>query len=295
MTDQTTPGIGDNVQNIDFAAVESERLRWDYAYLETAVEDLFKEADAFDGVEDEESKAKAMNLIKRLRDEQKRILGVHELEKLPHYRRGQATDQFFFRLADKLARRSKVGPDGQADRLNRMLTAYDTRKLAEEMERRRREREEADRIAREADEIRRRAERAAEEARLQAERARVAIHKQTKTEAAQQAAQAESEAIVAAEIAAAKAEEARIATLVTPADVMRTRTENGTLGTMGTESFAEITDYKNLDLETLRPYFTQPAVLAALNGYARAMGYSADASVQIKGAVFGKRAKSRVR
>src|SRR3974390_2224633 len=125
MTDQTTPGIGDNVQNIDFAAVESERLRWDYAYLETAVEDLFKEADAFDNVEDEESKAKAMNLIKRLRDEQKRILGVHELEKLPHYRRGQATDQFFFRLADKLARRSKVGPDGQADRPNRMLTAYD--------------------------------------------------------------------------------------------------------------------------------------------------------------------------
>ena len=296
MTFEQTPGMGDNVQAIDYAAEESARLRHDYAYLETLVDELFAEADAFAGIDDADSKAAGMSLIKRLRDEQKKILGLHEMEKVPHYRRGQATDQFFFRLADRLAKRDpKRGQDGQADRIYRMLNDYDRRLLAEEQERRRLANEEMERVAREAERVRREAERLAEESRLKAERARIAVHKSKKEEAAREAAEAEARANVEARVAAEKAEEARIATKVTAADIMRTRTEDGTLGTMAEENFAEVTDRVTLDLESLRPYLPMAALQQALNAYARSVGYSSDKSVQIKGANFGKRPKSRVR
>jgi hypothetical protein len=283
------------VQNIDFAAEESERLQRDYGYLDPAIEELSSEAEAFPGISGDETEAKCMNLIKRMRDEKKRILGIHELEKVPHLRRGQATDQFFFLRADRLEKRSRTAADGHADRLNRMLTDYRFQKEAEKREALRLANAEAERIAREAEAVRLKAVQMVEEARLQAERARVAIHKQTKAEAAQQAALAESEAIVAAQVAAARAEEARIATLVSSADLMRTRTEDGTLGTTVQEKFADVTDRTTLDLEALRPYFSPQALQQALNGYAQSKGYSSDPSAQIKGANFGKRPKARVR
>ena len=292
MTDQFTPGIGDNIQT-DPAGEESDRLRHDYEFVENHVLILLDATKAFTAVEDDATKSQCMFLIKQLRDEKKKVLGFHELEKLPHYRRGQACDQYFFRLADALERRDKKSKEGEADRLGRLLTEYDRRVLAEIREKQRLEQLEAERLVREAEEAKRKAAKLAEEARLSAERAR--SQKESKEKAAQLAEAERAAANVEAEVAAAKAEEARIATLRSSADIMRTRSDDGTLGTMAKENFAEVTDRATLNLEALRPYIPMPALLQALNAYAKLHGYSADESVQIKGAKFGKRDVSRVR
>lgn len=289
------PGIGDNISAIDYAGEETARLNQDYASHVLNTDALLAEAAAFEVVESPDTKSKVMSLIKRIRDQAKALAGLHELEKMPHYRRGQADDQFFFGMIDKLAKRDRRARDGEADRLNGLLTAYDVRELEKERERRRLALEEEQRKLREAEKARLQAEQEAEQARLAAERARKPETQAAKEEIAQQAAEVASDARVETAVAQQAAEVAYVDTLATPADIMRTRTADGTLGTMGTEDFAEITNRAELDLEKLRPYFTMDALDKAVRAYAKANAYSSDASVQIKGARFGKRAKSRVR
>jgi flagellar biosynthesis GTPase FlhF len=299
--------IGDNTQSIDYAKEESERLQRDYAHIPRTVKELLAEEAAIT-ICNEDNKPAVISLIKRIRDEAKVISGIHDLEKIPHYRRGQAVDQFFFGCEDLLAKRDKKNNDGAADRLNKLLTDHDTRVLAAIQERRRREAEEAERVAREKrqaeEKARREAEaraREAEEARLKAERARTEETRAARAkeaaeaaEAARKAAEALSSTRVESTVAASKAEETHIETLATPADIMRQRHDDGTISGMGTEKFAEITDLAKLDLEKLRPYFTKDMCEKALRSYANSQGYSNDASVQIAGAKFGKRPKSRV-
>ena len=284
-----------NTQTIDHAAEETARLNQDYGYLDSSIEELLNEAAAFEVVSDADDKGKVMTLIKRIRDQVKSVLGIHELEKVPHLRRGQAVDQFFFSKADALARRDRKARPGAADHLNDILTAYDQRILAEENERRRLAAIEAQRKAREEAAKAAKLAQEAEEKRLTAERARAAHTQAAKAEAAQEADQAASAAAVEAELAQQNAEKAYIDTLVTPADIMRTRGTDGTLATMGQEKFAEITDRSTLDLKALAPYIPLAALETALRSYAATVGYSSDASVQIKGAIFGKRDRSRVR
>jgi hypothetical protein len=300
--------IGDNVQTKDFAKDEHDRLKSEYAYLENTVLYLLSKSAPITVVDSQDIKNEVTGLIKAMRDAYKRIKGVHEAEAAPHLERHRGACGFFFGLMDKLGRRDKKANEGEGDRLNRLLTEYDVRELAKEQERRRREAEEAARIAREKREAEEKAARdaaealrQAEEARLKAERARLPETKAAKQEAAQEAAhgareasEALSDTRVEAEVAAAKAEEAYIDTLAAPKDIMRQRSEDGVLSGMASEKFAEITDRNVLDLERLRPYLPVAALETALNKYAASVGHSNDESVQIKGARFGKRPKSRV-
>lgn len=300
--------MGDNVQTKDFAKDEHDRLKSEYAYLENTVVELLGKSKPITVVDSQEVKDTVTGLIKDMRDAFKRIRGVHEAEAAPHLERHRGSCGFFFGLMDKLGRRDKKANEGEGDRLNRLLTEYDVRLLAAEQERRRREAEAAAKLAREKAEAEAKAAREAakaaqeaEEARLKAERARLPETQAAKQEAAQEAAQgarqaseALSDTRVEAEIAAAKAEEAYISTLAAPKDIMRQRSEDGVLSGMATEKFAEITDRNLLDLDRLRPYIAMPALESALNKYAASVGHSSDDSVQIKGARFGKRPKSRV-
>lgn len=280
----------------DFAKMEVERLSADYGILGTTVQALLDEAAVIpDRIEDDQTKGAVVSLIKRMRDATRRIENFHDVEKQPHLRRGQGVDQYFFGLWDKLAKRAKPNRDGAADGLQKKLTEYDTRKLAEENERRRLAAEEAARVERIAREAREKAEREAQEKAEAAERARAPQKVEEKTAAAGAAAAVASTARVEEAVAAAAAEEAHINTLARPADIMRQRGEDGTLSTMGTEKFAEITDREALDLNKLRPYISTPDLEKALRSYAGSVGYSNDASAQIAGARFGKRAKSVVR
>jgi hypothetical protein len=288
------PGIGDNTQTIDFAKVEVERLKNEYGYVQESALRLIEQAKAITVIADNDDKSKVIGLIKLLRDEAKRSTGLHEIEKAPHFRRGQGVDQFFFGIVDRLWKRDKKGNDGEGDRLNKLLTAYDVRQLAIEEEKRKATALEAARIAQAAEAERLRKEQEAEAARLAAERAR----KPDTTAAKAAIAAAAEEAAMAARVeqtaTAAAAEEAYMATLAAPADIMRTRAADGSLSTMAKEKFVEITDRNTLDLNKLRPYLPADALVTAIRKYAESVSFSNDESVQIAGAKFGTRPKSKV-
>ena len=93
------------------------------------------------------------------------------------------------------------------------------------------------------------------------------------------------------ELAIGKAEQAHIDTLAKPADIMRTRGTDGTLSTMATEPFAEVTDRDQLDKAKLWPFFTDEAIEKALRAWAKTTGHK----VSMDGASIGKRPKSVVR
>lgn len=301
--------IGGNIGEVDYAREESDRLRQDYAETFRIVEELMAEYEAAPEVlKTPEDKALVVSLIKRMRDTGKALIGYHELEKMPHYRRGQAVDQTFFGRHDKLAKRDSKAKDGAADTLNQRLTDYDVAELARVQARRRQDaldaRKEADQALAEAEVAEREAAEARQrvlDAEAAAARARkpenVAAHQET-ARAAQVEVEKLSEVAHAAAGAVAvteqRAEKAYVDTLATPANLMRERHADGSQSTMGTEKFATILDRNTIDLEKLRGFIPLAALQTALNGYAASFGHSSDASVQITGAKFGKRPKSRV-
>lgn len=302
--------IGSNSGDVDYAKEESERLLRDYAPTFRSVDELLAEyGDIPEKLASQSDKERTVSLIKRMRDTQKSILAYHELEKMPHWRRGQACDQTFFGASDKLAKRDRKQSDGAADTLGQRLTEFDLAELARENARRRQAaldlRKEADQAQAEA-EVAAAELAAAEKRQAEAEAAAARARKPENVAAHQQAAQAASaeanraaEAIAGASasvaVADARAEKAYIDTLARPADIMRQRHIDGSQSTMGTEKFATILDRDALDLEKLRPHFSLDALQKALNGLAASYGYSSDAALQIAGAKFGKRPKSQVR
>lgn len=283
--------IGSNTPDaVDYAKQVSDRLQAEYSELSKTADGLVSSADDITEVT-AETKPAVVDLIKNIRDAKTRIEGLHGLEKQPYLRQGQGVDQFFFGLWDRLVRRDKKNRPGAADRLGAMLTEYDVRVLAEENERRRKEAEAAARIeaARVAEQ--QRLEAIAEEARLKAERARTEATTKAKEAEALRAEEAASAARVAATVATAKAEETHVATLSRPADIMRTRTDTGTLSTMQQETYAEIETPAMLDIAKLWPFVPFEAKQKALNAWAR----STDWREPMTGAKVGRRPKSTVR
>lgn len=303
MTDITDPNpravIGGNVPPLarsiaaesgDFAAVTIAYLEEEHASRPKIAAALLDEARALpDKIDDDATKGKYTSLIKRIRDESKALDALHSKEKTPYLRGGQAVDQFFFGLIDKLMRRDKKGRPGAGDVLGARLTEYDTRKLAEEQARRQREWEEAERVRLTAERERILKEQAAEEARLTAERARV--HVEAKAGIAAAKGTEATAAKVEATVAAITATEARMATLAKPAEIMRQRGADGTLSTMATEKFAEVIDANLLDRDALWPYINLGEKEKALRLWANNTGHN----LQMPGASIGKRPKSTVR
>ena len=284
--------IGDNTQSIDYAQEEVSRLASDYLNLPKKVEALIAEAEAVpEKIDDEPTKGIVVSLIRRIREANKQIEGIREIEKLPHMSRERAVDQFFFGLEDRLLKRNKRDRDGVGDSLATRLTEYDTRILLAEQERRRKEAAEAARIEREKQEAAAKAAREAEERRLAAERARLPETRETKQEAAAVAASAASEAKIDASLATDAAEAAHVETLARPADIMRQRGADGTLSTMAREFYAEVEDANKLDKEALWPFISLDAKEKALRAWAKTTGHRQ----QMAGAAIGDRPKSVVR
>jgi hypothetical protein len=285
--------IGDNTQTIDYAREEIDRLASEYNHLSVKADELLSEAflQIEAGIDDQDAKSKVASLIKRLRDADKQVEAIRELEKMPHYRRGQGVDQFFNGLRDKLFKREKRGRDGGGDQLQTMLTEYDTQLLREEQERRRKEAEAAQREWQRKEAELREAARVAQEKAEAAERARKAETQAAKTAAADEASRIAADARIAAEASAEKAEAAHVATLSRPADIMRQRGQDGTLTTMAREYYAEIEDAHLLDAEVLWPFVPIDAKEKALRAWAKTTGHR----TQMPGAAIGSRPKSVVR
>lgn len=290
MPDNPKAVIGDNAAP-DWAKIETERLDLEYADLSRNVTELLDEArDVPATIQDDAAKGTVVNLIKRFRDITKKIAGLHELEKHPHLRRGQAADQWFFGLIDKCARRDKRARAGASDILNARLTDYDNRILAERQEAARLEALRLARIETEKREAAEKLEREAREAREAAERARAPAQIAAKTAEADRLESAASAAAVEATVTATKAEEGYIQTLAKASDIMRQRGDDGSLSTMAQETYAELDDRTKLDFVKLGPYFTVGAVEQSLRGFAKATDYR----TPMDGAKIGRRNKSKV-
>lgn len=285
------PGLGHN-KGPDHAKIVADALERDYAETVKAANDLLAQArDLPKEIVDDEQMGVVAKLIKNFRDTTARLKAFHAAEKEPHLRAGQAVDSFFFALIDKCARRDRKNKPGAADVLQARLDDYQQRKLAAEQARRRREAEEAARKEREAREEAERKEREAEEARLAAERARKPEHIEAKNEVAITKEDEASTAKVEADLAAGKAEDAYVGTLARPADLVRTRVDEGPLVTMQQVGYAEVEDSSKLDKELLWPFINEDAKEKALRAWAKTTGYNK----QMDGAAIGKKNKSAVR
>lgn len=275
----------------DYAQTVTAEMQRDYEEVTATVAGLLDEARALPGeVVDDESMGAFARLIKRMRDTTARIEAFRTKEKEPYLRGGNAVDGFFHALATKIARKARTDKPGAADILQARLDAYNQRKLVEEQERRRRVAEEEARVAREKLAQERLASEAAEAARLAAERARKPENVVAKAAVADAREAEASAAGVEAILAAGRAEDAHVATLAKPADLVRTRIDDA-LVTMGTEPYAEIVDAALLDKETLWPFISEDAKAKALRAWAKTTGHR----TQMAGASIGKRPKSVVR
>lgn len=273
------------------AQLVTDQMARDYAALVDTVDALLEKAKgAPEKIESDDEMAPVVGLIKELRDADKRLESHREAEKLPHLRRSNAIDGFFFAIRDLLGRRVKTAKMGAIDILQARVHDWQTRKLLAEQQRRAREAAEAaerERVAREAQD---RADREAEEARLAAERARKPETIEAKTAVAQEAAVVADAAQVETLIAGDAAAAASLATFAKPADLVRTRTDEG-MATMAREAYAEVTDFDKLDRAKLWPFIRREEIEKALRAWAKTGGHRET----MEGASIGHRQKTVVR
>lgn len=286
------PGIGHNDPGSDGAAERvTAQLNDSYGELLKNVDALLDEArEAPKSIESDEQMQPVIGLIKRLKDAAKRCESHHDAEKSPHLRAGEAVDGFFFKVWEKLARRKKADKPGAADVLQARVHDYQERKLEVERARRQREADEAARKEQAARAESDRLAREAEEKRLAAERARKPEKVEEKTAAAQQAEGKADLANVNAMIAGDASREAEVAAKAKPADIVRTRTDEG-MATMGREAYAEVIDYDKLDRDKLWMFVDRKEIDKALRAWARTTGHKE----MMDGASIGHRNKTNIR
>lgn len=242
-------------------------------------------------IDNDDDMGKAAKLIKRLRDLAKNLEATHAKEKAPYFRSSQSCDNFFFSMIDKVAKRAKPNKPGAADILQTRVDDYNQRKLAREQELRR---QEAAKAAKEAAEKKRLEDEAAAKAeadRLAAERARKPETTAAKEAVADLSEVRAAEARAETSVAIEKAQEARVATLAKPADIVRTRVEDGPTVTMATEPYAIVEDFSKLDLAILRPFIKQDALEQALRAWAKTTNFN----TEMPGALIGRRPKTVIR
>jgi hypothetical protein len=276
----------------DFAAVVTAFLEDEYQqYPEQLNALLDGAANLPETITSQEDKEAVATVVKQLRDLNAKFEAFQKKEKQPYLRGGQAVDQFFFGMMDKLARRNRASQPGAMDTLIARMTAYDNMLI--EQERQRREAEAAARRA-EAERARQAAEaerRAAEEAQRAAARARTEATRAAREQEAEQARQRAAAATATAEVTAGNAEQARIETLTPAAATVRSRGQDGTLATTKTVKYAVIEDRTLLDKDKLWPFIPQDALERALAGWAKTTDYN----VPMPGASIGRRQQSVVR
>lgn len=267
------PTIGHNI--VDYGREVTERLTADYGELINGVSALLDEARTMPARIDTDDEASLVaGHIKKMRDTVSRIEAFHESEKAPYLRGGQAVDQVFFGLWEKLVRRNtKSGKAGAADILQARINDFLQRKLDAE---RKRLAEEQQRAAEEASRKRQEEERL----RLEAEERERAAARARKPEniAAHEA---------AAELAETKADNLHLSARVDEqaaaaatqqlagksADLVRTRTDSGAILTMRKVNYARVVDASKIPLEALRPYLKPSAIEDAVKAWGRATEY----------------------
>jgi hypothetical protein len=257
--------MGDNV-DAPYAEGIVDRLAQDYAELITNSAEAIRDAEDLPLiVESTIDVATLSSMVIKLRDLAGRIASHHKAEKEPFLRGGTAVDNFFLKPKEKL--------NGKRKELESRVDVFQQRKLAEERAKR----------AAEAAAARQRqleAERASQAAEAAARRARSAETAEIRrAEAAR--------AKVEEEMATAKADETKLATLATGGSLVRERfqgDDRSGMATMRKKKTAMVTDIAELDLEKLRFYFKPEHLEQALRAWATATDYND----QMAGAIVSK-------
>lgn len=190
-------------------------------------------------VTDDETQGKMGDYIKAIGACVRAVDTARETEKRPFLDAGREVDGFFKQFTDSLAKTKAA--------VERRVTVYLNEKAA--AEKRRRAEEE------------RQARAAADRALAEAQAAEAANRKADADAALERAA--------IAETAATKAEAAVYAK---PAEMARTRGEMGSVSTLRTTWEAEITDFAQIPLETIRAFIPRDAIEKAVKGFVRAGG-----------------------
>jgi hypothetical protein len=286
--------VGSN-QAPDYAQRVTEQMASEYAALNDSISALLEEARSKPTeVTSDEVALDIGALIKRLGDADRRAEAFRVAEAEPYLRGKNAVDGFFNALRDKIGRRNKndrAAKPGAVDILQARVTAYLEKKRIEEQARRDAEAARLREEARQRQLAEAAAAAAAEEARKAAERARKPEIVEQKTAVAQEAAAAAAAARAESEVATGQAIEAHISTLAKPADMARTRGDEGVLLTLAKESYAIVLDRSKLDMAKLAPFFTDTEVEKALRAWAKNTGYAQP----MDGAEIGKKNKGVTR
>lgn len=292
ITDYNPRAVPGANQAPDYAQQVTERLTDEYSGLTDSLAVLKAEAEAFPrGVNSDEEALARGAVIKKLRDLDSRAEGVRVLEKEPFLRGGNAVDSWFGAIRDAIIKpkNQRTAKPGLIDVLQADINDYQERKIAAERARIEAERREAERVAREAAEAARKAAAEAAERAAAAERARKAENIQARQREAQAQQEAADIARAEAQRQAELAEEARLATLVKPAEIARVRGSDqsgaGVTLTVAQEPYAILTDRDMVDMNMLRPYFTDAEIEKALRGWAKSTGHR----VKMNGAEIGFR------
>lgn len=276
----------------DYAGEVMARLSKDYESLLTSTADILTRLRALPAtINDEYDLSQYSTVITEGRDLRKRLEVYHDAEKAPFLRGGQGCDQFFFGCIDKLGRRNPKNPAGGLDVADARVDDFLQRKLAAERAKRAAEAAEAARVLRVAEEKAAAERRAAQEAIEAAARARKTENVEAHREKAANHALAAQQAAAEATLASERAEDARIDTLATAADLTRTRLDSGALATMKQVPFVQIFDVTKLDKELLWPFIKEEHLLMALNAWAKTKSHK----TPMDGAVIEMRNKGGIR
>ena len=262
----------------------TDRLASDYLQLSVRASELIESAEVMpEEVRDEAMLEAFSNVIVAIRGAVGHAEAARVAEKEDYLRGGQAVDGFFGGIKERLAK--------AMNSLHRRVNTYNERKLAAERERRRIEAEEAARKQREEQERRDRLNREAEEAIERARRARLPETREQRSAEAKVAVAEAGQANAAAWHAEQQAEAARIETLRKSSEIARSRFDEGRLVTTRQVGYVELADRDAVDMNALRPYFTDAEIVKALRGWAKATGYAKS----MPGVVVGKRDEAVVR
>jgi hypothetical protein len=259
-----------------YATAVSERMRMDYAELDTTADDLIA-AEFPSSVESDIDAATVAALVKKMRDAEARVETIRVKEKQPYYRAGQAIDAFCKVISDKLGK-------ARAAR-QRLVDDFQQRKLAEERRRRDLELAEARRREAEALKAKREAEEKLREAELAAQRARKPETQAARLDEADAA--HDNTEIARAQVFAANqaAEQALGDTLQSASKMVGQRFETDGGGAIGMRKtpIVAIEDEAKLDVIKLWPFISDVEKLKALKAWARTTGYKQ----QMDGAIIG--------
>ena len=281
-----------NTTKIDYAGEVAARLNKDYARLFETVSDILARMAKLPKVIENEAHLSAYgSIMSEARETKKRLEAYHEAEKAPYLGGGRGVDNTFFSQVSKLARRKDGEPAGALDICDARVDNYMQAKLMEEQLKREAEAREAARVQRELEEAAAAAAAAAAEREAAAARARkpenIEAHKEAAYEHAEAAAKLEFQADHAAEVA----DDARIDTLATPADMTRTRLAGGQLATMAKTPVVVITDVTKLNKEVLWPFLKEEHILMALKAWAKTKSYK----TQMDGATIKEVPKGQIK